>query len=74
MIKEMCNDLERKNVVSKMSAKVLLLFYQVAKHWDLGKNILNVTTETKETEYCYVKQEWEIKRTGRRTDKRRCSL
>jgi len=35
---------------------------------------LNVTTETKETEYCYVKQEWKIKRIGRRTDKRSCSL
>jgi len=35
---------------------------------------LNVTTETKETEYCYVKQEWEINWTGRRTDKRSFSL
>ena len=57
-----------------MSVKILLVFYQVVKQWGLGKNTLDVTKEKKETEYYYIKQEWEIKTTGRRTDKKSCSL
>ena len=57
-----------------MSVKILLVFYQVVKQWGLGKNTLEVTKEKKETEYYYIKQEWEIKTTGRRTDKKSCSL
>lgn len=44
-----------------MPIKVLLEFYQIAKHCGSGKNILNVISETKETQYRYVKQELEIK-------------
>lgn len=44
-----------------MSVKVLLVFYQVVKHCGSWKNILNVIPETKETQYCNVTQEWEIK-------------
>jgi hypothetical protein len=44
-----------------MSVKVLLVLYQVAKHCGSGKNVLNVIPETKEAQYCYEKQEWEIK-------------